>query len=276
MGTTLLVALCCMGVLGIAFGLGLACAARRFHVDVDPRVEEVYEALPHIDCGACGYPGCAGYAAAVVEGKAEADLCVPGGPQTAQAVGAVMGIEVAAEKERRRAVVLCQGGAAQAAREFEYSGVRDCRAAVLVHGGPKLCKYGCIGLGTCASVCPLDAITMGEAGLPVIDEDRCGACGLCVAACPVGVMSILPRSQHVYMACSNPETKGKAMKAMCSRGCIKCRLCVKATESGAIAWGDGLPTIDFEKWSDPDSAVDKCPMGCFVDKRPVAAAAAQD
>ena len=61
-----------MGVLGIAFGLGLAVAAKRFHVDADPRIEEVYEALPGVDCGACGYPGCAGYAeAVVVEGVAE-------------------------------------------------------------------------------------------------------------------------------------------------------------------------------------------------------------
>ena len=265
--TTLVVALGCMVILGVAFGAGLAMAAKRFHVDVDPRVEEVYEALPHIDCGACGYPGCAGYAVAVVGGEAEGDLCVPGGPETSEAVAGIMGVEVGGAKETRRAVVHCQGGWAEAKRDFEYGGVSDCRAALLVHGGPKACKHGCVGFGTCVSACPFDAITMGENGLPVISEERCTGCGACVKACPVDVISLLASSQRVFLACSNPAVKGKAMKATCALGCIKCRLCVKVTESGAIEWGGDMPKIDYAKWTDPDAALAKCPMGCFADQR---------
>jgi len=270
--TTLIAALCCMGVLGIAFGLGLAVAAKRFHVDADPRIEEVYEALPGVDCGACGYPGCAGYAEAVVVAGVDVGLCVPGGGDTAHAVARVMGVEVGAPKEKARAVVLCQGGWGVARREFDYAGVHDCRAAQLVQGGPKACKFGCLGMGTCASVCPFDAITMGDDGLPVIDEERCTACGVCVRSCPVGIIAILPSKQRVYFACSNPAAKGKVMKELCERGCIKCRLCVKATESGAITWGSNLPEIDYEAWTDPDAAVAKCPQGCFADERSGAAA----
>ncbi|MFW6107081.1 MAG: RnfABCDGE type electron transport complex subunit B [bacterium] len=271
--STTLIAIACLASLGVVFGAGLAVASKKFRVQTDPRIDQVYEELPHIDCGACGYPGCSAYAAAVVKQGAAVDLCVPGGPETAQAVAQVMGVEVSAEKEKRRAVVLCQGGCEEAARDFVYSGVQDCRAAALVHGGPKTCKFGCLGFGTCASVCPFDAITMGDNGLPVISEDRCTACGVCVRACPVRIITILPTRHRVYMACSNPAAKGKAMKQMCSRGCIKCRLCVKVTESGAIEWGEGLPAIDFEQWDDPDKALEKCPMGCFVDQRPVPAQA---
>lgn len=254
-------------VLGVAFGAGLAMAAKRFRVDADPRVEQVYDALPHIDCGACGYPGCSAYAAAVVKGEAAVDLCVPGGADTAQAVAQIMGVEVAEAKESSRAVILCQGGLAEARRDFEYVGVGDCRAASLVHGGPKACKYGCLGFGTCVEACPFGAITMSDNGLPVVAEDRCSGCGVCVKACPVGIIALLPVSQRVFLACSNTAVKGKAMKDICTRGCIECRACVKATASGAITWGDGLPQIDYAQWTDPDAALAKCPMGCFADQR---------
>ena len=270
MVTTLLLSLGCMGTLGVVFGVGLAVAAKRFRVEVDPRVDEILEVLPNANCGACGYAGCAGFAAAVVKGEAPVEGCVPGGLECARAVAAILGKEIG-EVERRRAVVLCQGGNAEAKREFDYDGVRDCRAAALVAGGPKACKFGCIGLGTCVSVCPFGAIEMGENGLPVISEEKCTGCGLCAKACPVGVISILPSRYRVFLACSNPG-RGKEVKAVCTRGCIGCRACVKATKSGAITWGDGLPEIDYEKWTDPDAALEKCPMNCFVDLRAVGVA----
>ena len=67
-----------MGGLGVLFGLGLALASRFFHVKTDPRIEEIAEALPGVNCGACGYAGCDAYAGAVAQGAAP-DLCVPGG-----------------------------------------------------------------------------------------------------------------------------------------------------------------------------------------------------
>ncbi|TET63416.1 4Fe-4S dicluster domain-containing protein [Candidatus Bathyarchaeota archaeon] len=50
---------------------------------------------------------------------------------------------------------------------------------------PTLC-YGC---GTCAGVCPNDAIVMSEYEkkgifLPVMNETRCNSCGLCLQVCP--------------------------------------------------------------------------------------------
>jgi len=261
-----------LAVLGVGFGAGLAVAAKRFHVEMDPRVEEVLAALPGANCGSCGYAGCAGYAAAVVKGEAPPNACTPGGPKCAKLIGAILGVAVA-EAERRRAVVHCQGAWGVAAQQFDYAGVRDCAAAAMLQGGPKACKFGCIGLGNCSRACPFGAIQMSGAGLPIISEAKCTACGVCVKACPVGIISILPSQHRVFLGCSNPAAKGPAMKAMCARGCIKCRLCVKVTESGAVSWGEGLPKIDFARWSDPDAAVTQCPMSTFVDQRGAAAAA---
>jgi Na+-translocating ferredoxin:NAD+ oxidoreductase RNF subunit RnfB len=199
---------------------------------------------------------------------ADVDLCIPGGSEVAQAVAAIMGVEAGAPKEPSRAVILCQGGSGVAVQDSEYIGIDDCRAARLLQGGPKRCKSGCLGFGTCASVCPFEAITMGADGLPHVSEERCTACGVCVRECPVGIITILPSRHRVVLACSNRTDKGKAIKAMCARGCIKCRMCVKATESGAVTWGKDFPQIDYNAWTDPELALEKCPMGCFVDARP--------
>ncbi|MBQ8831372.1 MAG: 4Fe-4S binding protein [Oscillospiraceae bacterium] len=42
----------------------------------------------------------------------------------------------------------------------------------------------CVSCGSCASGCPMDAITEGE-GMYVIDADTCVSCGACAGACPM-------------------------------------------------------------------------------------------
>ena len=76
---TVLWAALILAVLGIIFGIGLAIASKVFHVDVDTRIEDITAMLPNANCGACGFPGCAGFATAIVEGKAESlSQCKPG------------------------------------------------------------------------------------------------------------------------------------------------------------------------------------------------------
>ncbi|QTA37670.1 RnfABCDGE type electron transport complex subunit B [Thermosipho ferrireducens] len=67
-----------MGALGLAFGLFLAYSNEKFKVEEDPKVKMVLEVLPGINCGACGYPGCEGYANAVVKKGDSYDKCLPG------------------------------------------------------------------------------------------------------------------------------------------------------------------------------------------------------
>ena len=42
----------------------------------------------------------------------------------------------------------------------------------------------CVACGTCAGVCPVEAISEGD-GKYVIDADVCAECGTCVDQCPV-------------------------------------------------------------------------------------------
>lgn len=68
-----------MLAISLFLGIMIAVFAKVFEVKVDPRVEKLTEALPSINCGACGYPGCAQYAEALVEADADPKLCKPGG-----------------------------------------------------------------------------------------------------------------------------------------------------------------------------------------------------
>ena len=55
--------------LGIAaiLGFGLALADKFLKVEEDPRIEKATSMLPGANCGGCGFPGCSGYACALVE-----------------------------------------------------------------------------------------------------------------------------------------------------------------------------------------------------------------
>src|SRR3990172_7054453 len=70
--------------LGTVFGMGIAFAAKKFAVQIDPRVEKVKDHLAHAHCGACGYAGCEQYAEAVVnKPEVSPNLCIPAGAKGA-------------------------------------------------------------------------------------------------------------------------------------------------------------------------------------------------
>ena len=64
-----------LGVLGAVFGLALAVASKVFEVKKDPREEEILSHLAGANCGGCGFPGCGGCAAAILEGTAPVTAC---------------------------------------------------------------------------------------------------------------------------------------------------------------------------------------------------------
>jgi ferredoxin len=168
----------------------------------------------------------------------------------------------------RVAAVCCRGGYKEARELFRYQGLEDCAAAQLAAGGAKACRYGCLGLGTCVRVCPFEALSMGDNGLPLVDEERCTACGLCVTACPRNIIELIPRSAQIYLACVSQD-KGKAVKTVCSVGCIGCGLCAKPkiTPSGAITMKGNLPVVDYRTGgTDLLVAAAKCPTHSYADK----------
>ena len=192
MSTTILapIALC---VLGIVFGAILAVAAKVFAVEKDPREEAIAECLPDANCGGCGYPGCSGYAAAIVAGKAPVNACSPGGADVANEIGKIMGVEVEVGA-RKIAQVMCTGGGHNKTR-YDYVGLESCLAVSRVSSGPLQCSYGCLGGGDCVEACKFDAIHVVD-NVAVIDYDKCKNCKMCAKACPKGAIEPIPTKEE--------------------------------------------------------------------------------
>ena len=114
-----------LGITGILMGLFLAYASKKFEVEVDPKVEAILAVLPGANCGACGYPGCAGYASGVALEGAKMTLCAPGGPKVIEKIGEIMGVAVEvpvkkkpAKKPAVKKVVAQNGDPISASTEF--------------------------------------------------------------------------------------------------------------------------------------------------------------
>ncbi len=258
----MLSAVLALALLALALGFGLAIAARVFAVKVDPRVEMIEDLLPGANCGGCGLPGCSELAKMIVEGKADIDACPVGGESVAAEIAKIMGQSYEGGGVRKVAIVLCNGGDQVASKKFYYNGVYDCASAALIFGGDKSCRYGCLGLGTCAGVCPFDAIDMLPSGLARVNPEKCTGCGKCVSACPKGIIKLVPVDKKVHILCSSHDKGGKVRK-ICKVGCIGCMKCVKAAPEGAIEMQENLAVVNYEV-DIPESVAEVCPMGTIV------------
>ena len=65
----ILTAVIIVGIIGLVCGIALAIASIVLAVPVDEKAEAITEMLPGANCGACGFSGCAGYAAALSKGE---------------------------------------------------------------------------------------------------------------------------------------------------------------------------------------------------------------
>ncbi|PAB61381.1 RnfABCDGE type electron transport complex subunit B [Anaeromicrobium sediminis] len=255
--STMLVPIASLGGMGLLFGAGLAFASQKFAVEVDPRITAIGEALPGANCGGCGYPGCGGFATAVVEGKAPVNGCPVGGSECAEKIGEIMGIS-AGGGVKKVARVICNGTSDNCKEKYDYSGIEDCKAAAMLGGGAKSCSYACLGLGTCVKACGFDAIEITDDGVASINPDKCVACGKCLDVCPKNVIDMVPYEQEVVIECNNKE-RGKTVKDNCSVGCIGCQICVKSCPFEAITFENNLAKIDYEKCTNCMVCVEKCP-----------------
>ena len=255
-----------LGCIGLFFGIGLAIAAHKFAVETNPLIDKVLHSLPLAQCGGCGYPGCEGYAIAVVsDPNVPPNLCFPGKEAVAAVVAELTGKKMA-EVEDQVAVVRCSRVEGRVSHKHHYIGFSSCTAANLGFGGPSKCQYACIGLGECAEACPFDAIEMQD-NFPIINPDKCVSCGVCVRTCPKKIIELQTLKARVHVPCSSKDL-GKDVKAVCEVGCIGCKLCVKVCPAQAVAYTDNLIVIDHKACiaygpACEEVCVSKCPRGIF-------------
>ena len=254
-------AITAFGGMGLALGVVLAGASKLFAVQQDPNYELVLNALPGANCGACGFAGCQAYAQAVAAGETDVNLCPVGGDGCAAAIAAIMGVE-AGRASRFMAMVMCSGGV-RVKKKYDYAGIPDCVAALSASGGPIECKYGCLGLGTCAAACGFGAINVVE-GVAVVDQERCAGCMMCVKSCPRKLIIMATQDDDVNVCCSSME-KGAILRKVCEIGCLGCRICEKVCKYGAIHIHDNLAVIDHEKCTSCGDCAEKCPRRLIVD-----------
>ena len=149
--------------LGVVLGLVLGYADRIFKVESNPVVDEVLAMMPGSNCGQCGFPGCAGAANALVDGKAAASVCPPGGKELAVALAAKLGISL------------------------DMSQVKD--------DGPQVAHVSeeiCIGCCRCIKACPTDAIIGAAKQIHAVIREACTGCSSCVDRCPTEAMTMKP------------------------------------------------------------------------------------
>ena len=264
---TVLWAIVILGALGLLFGVLLAIAGKIFAVEVDPKEAAVRAACAGANCGACGYPGCDGYAAAVARGEAPVNACVPGGAEATAKISEIMGVS-ADTAEPTVAFVRCSGTTGHKALKFQYQGINSCIAAVRLGGGaggPNACPAGCLGFGDCEAACPFDAMHVVD-GVAKVDRSKCVGCMRCAEVCPKHLIVNLPASSTDIVAC-NSHDKGPQVTKSCDYGCIGCQKCKRECPADAIVIENFLAVIVPEKCVHCGHCADVCPRGCIQDIR---------
>lgn len=259
----IVIAIIIVASIGLIAGLGLAIASIVMAVPVDEKAEKIRECLPGANCGACGFSGCDGYAAALSKGETtQTNLCSPGGSDVSAQIAEITGL-AAGSVDPKAAIVLCQGSCGNCDTKLDYEGVKSCKMAEQLFGGPKKCQYGCIGFGDCIEACPYNAIKICD-GVARIDPTMCRACGMCINTCPKHLIELMPVNQEKAAVLCKNGSKGAQTRKECKTGCIGCMKCAKACEVGAVTVVGNRAHVDYDKCTGCGKCTEACPVKCIT------------
>ena len=259
----ILTAVAILGGVGLLFAILIALASHKLKVWEDPRIEVVTAMLPGANCGACGMPGCRAFAEKLVSGAAQPAGCNVANADGRAAIASYLGVDAGAAV-KTVARMFCAGGTHVARQQAEYRGLQSCAAASAVAGGGKGCAWGCLGLADCVRSCTFDAMRMNADGLPVVDTEKCTACGDCVDACPKDLLAIMPIDRALIVQCRN-LIAGDEVLDDCRVACTACGKCVADAASGLISTASGVAVIDYDLNDLADAhAIERCPTGAIV------------
>jgi len=233
------------------------------------KTEEISGILPGVNCGACGHPGCFGYAQALTK---DADLILKTpctialqDTERLEQLEKTLGVTLDASEMSKKALIHCNGNSEVV---HNYSGVETCKGAAQLLRGYKKCPYACLGLGDCLEVCPQGAISIKpENGVAVVDTEKCTGCGLCLAECPLNLIELVPAGTKIAFRCNYAPLRDIPGREKCDAGCIHCRKCFNICPDDAITWNKerAVPEFDIEKCTLCGKCIDVCEQNTLAD-----------
>lgn len=127
--------------------------------------------LPQTQCGLCGHKaGCLPYAQSIAQGE-EANKCVPGGQNVADALAALL----------NRDNLIVEPSVWDVMQDN-----RPQRIKAIIR------EDECIGCTKCIAACPVDAIIGAGKMMHSVIVDLCTGCELCLEPCPVDCIDLIP------------------------------------------------------------------------------------
>lgn len=126
-----------------------------------PLTEMINTALPQLQCGECGYPGCRPYAEAIAKEEAAINLCPPGGAETAARLAEIINIDAPRMPP---------------APPLKIARIR---------------AEDCVGCALCLPACPTDAILGAPQKHHEVIAEHCVGCELCLPPCPVDCIEMV-------------------------------------------------------------------------------------
>ncbi|MES2211754.1 MAG: RnfABCDGE type electron transport complex subunit B [Pseudomonadota bacterium] len=181
---------------------GIALGQDKYTADIDA-------CLPQLQCGRCGFNGCAPYAQAIAAGTAPINRCAPGGQATIDALAAVCEVPTLVPEPQTEHPVTWNNQVA------------------FVH------ESACIGCTLCLRACPTDAIVGAIQQMHTIIAEDCTGCRLCEPVCPTQCIEIVQR-ETVTAPTWNPNSASDKQQAESSRTRYHAHL-ARLQESKALA-----------------------------------------